>query len=337
LKWGNTPTGWALKRRYEVKLEDIGFYTLENNRAKNVSLKSPLWRCELLLTNKCNFQCPYCRGLENGIEQTFDIASRIIDLWAKEGLKNIRFSGGEPTCWKDLQKLIWYTKNSNIERIAVSTNGSRNIELYKDLIDCGVNDFSISLDACCASTGDIMSGIKGSWSKVVKNIEEISALTYVTVGIVLTEENFNELEKTIEFAYNLGVSDIRIISAAQWNNSEKFKNIKIKKEILDKCKILNYRITNFKSNRNVRGITISDNHYCPLVIDDMAIKGNYHYPCIIHLREGGKPIGKVDKNMRKERFQYYKNHNTFLDPICNNNCLDVCVDYNNKVRELNVI
>jgi hypothetical protein len=44
-----------------MKLEDIGFYTLSDNRALNVSAWSPMIRCELVLTDRCNFRCPYCR------------------------------------------------------------------------------------------------------------------------------------------------------------------------------------------------------------------------------------------------------------------------------------
>jgi hypothetical protein len=46
-----------------MKLEDIGFYTLSDNRALNVSAWSPMMRCELVLTGRCNFRHPYCRSL----------------------------------------------------------------------------------------------------------------------------------------------------------------------------------------------------------------------------------------------------------------------------------
>ena len=65
----------------------------------------------------------------------------------------------------------------------------------------------------------------------------------------------------------------------------------------------------------------------------MAVALNYHFPCVIYMREQGNPIGKVSKNMRKERQEWFEKHNTFLDPICKNNCLDVCRDYNNKWGE----
>jgi hypothetical protein len=79
-----------------------------------------------------------------------------------------------------------------------------------------------------------------------------------------------------------------------------------------------------------------DNHKCPLVLDDMAVLSGYHFPCIIYLRESGNPIGKMTKDFRHDRIQWYVNHDTHSDPICSKNCLDVCIDYNNKVREFRI-
>lgn len=315
-----------------MKLEDIGFYTLNNNRAKNTSVDSQLMRCELILTDTCNFKCPYCRGLRHDLKGTMslDEAKYIVDLWAKDNLKNIRFSGGEPTVYKGIVELVKHAKNKNIERIAISTNGSADLELYKELINAGVNDFSISLDACCSAFGDLMAGgIEGAWDKVISNIKEISKLTYVTVGVVVTEETVHDLKNTIEFAASLGVADIRIISSAQYNTL--LHNAKlVNKEVYKKYPILKYRIENLNNERNVRGLQETDSHKCGLVLDDMAIAGDYHFPCIIYMREGGNPIGKVGENMRRERLKWMENHDTHKDPICKKNCLDVCIDYNNK-------
>lgn len=320
-----------------MKLEDIGFYTLEDDRAKNVSIYSPLWRCELLLTDKCNFKCPYCRGMRSDLKGSlsFEQAQEVVDIWASMGLRNVRFSGGEPTLWPDLLKLIEFAKNKSIKRIAISTNGSRDYSFYKDLLDTGVNDFSISLDACCSSFGKIMNGgIENVWNKTISNIEKLSSLTYVTVGMVFNELNVSESFESIMFADSLGVSDIRIISSAQFNQA--LKNLDyIPESILNKYPILKYRVSNFRNGINVRGIKQCDSKRCYLVLDDMAIAGNYHFPCIIYLREGGDPIGKVGNDMRKERLYWAKNHNTHEDIICKNNCLDVCIDYNNKVEYFN--
>lgn len=317
-----------------MRLEDIGFYTLEDKRASQVSMHSPLWRCELILTDVCNFRCPYCRGLRSDCVGTMshETARRVLKLWTDNKLKNIRFSGGEPTLYKRLPDLVKQAIDGGVKRVAISTNGSASSEYYNHMIDCGVNDFSISLDACCSSVGDIMAGIKGKWETVIENIRWISKLVYVTVGVVFTENTIDTARDVIEFAHELGVADIRIISSAQFN--EKLHDIQIRKEILNAHPILNYRITHFKEGRNVRGITATDSHKCSLVLDDMAVAGKWHFPCIIFLRERGEPIGQIDSGtVREDRKHWMEKVNTYKHKICRENCLDVCIDYNNKVSE----
>jgi hypothetical protein len=60
----------------------------------------------------------------------------------------------------------------------------------------------------------------------------------------------------------------------------------------------------------------------------------HHYPCIIYLREAGKPIGRMSKSARRERLRWYGTHDSHKDPICRKNCLDVCVAYNNKAEDM---
>jgi len=312
-----------------VKLEDIGFYTLSDKRCAGASENSDLQRCELILTGRCNFKCPYCRRV-GGSDLNFDLAKRTVIWWCAEGLKNIRFSGGEPTLYNGLVDLVKLAYTNGVEHIAVSTNGSSSRAMYDHLLLAGVNDFSISLDACCSVDGDRMAGISGSWDHVTENIRYLSHQTYVTVGVVLTDYNYRELDGIIRFADSLGVSDIRIIPAAQEGN--RLREVVVSEDLLQKYPILAYRIKNIWEGKAVRGLQEIDSKKCGLVLDDMAICQNQHYPCIIYMREGGSPIGKVGPNMRQERKDWFLRHDTHKDTICGNNCLDVCVDYNNKYR-----
>jgi len=217
------------------------------------------------------------------------------------------------------------------ERIAISTNGSAPLGTYLKLIDSGANDFSISLDACCQAGFSKMSGGSSEWDRVKENIKQLSLRTYVTVGIVLDEGNKKEAEKIVSYADGLGVADIRIIPAAQSGSSlDRFSLDNYTKPIL------RYRINNAKSNVPVRGLSENDFHRCPLVMDDVAIAREKHFPCIIYLREGGSPIGVVSKNMRKERERWFMETDVFHDRICRGNCLDVCRDYNNKWMEFSM-
>lgn len=317
-----------------MKLEDIGFYTLCDKRAGAISAWSPMWRCEMILTDRCNFNCPYCRDMREDCQGTMPLgrALRILDYWLAEDLRNLRFSGGEPMLYPELEFLVETASKGGCERVAISTNGSFPLERYLKLMDAGVNDFSISLDACCAASYGKMAGVDGdevAFKKLASNIRELSKLTYVTVGVVLTDNNLGELARIIEFAGRLGVSDIRIIPAAQDGNMIKGVE-RIEQKWLDKFPILRYRVFNILQGRTVRSIKEYDSHQCYLPIDDSVVAGDFHFPCVIYMREQGDPIGQVGPNMRAERIAWSENHDTFADPICQKNCLDVCVAHNNK-------
>ncbi len=317
-----------------MRLDDIGFYTLSDYRASQCSASSPLWRCEMLLTDRCNFHCAYCRGLRRDCsgDMLLDTALDVLDYWAKDGLKNVRFSGGEPTLYPHLEDLVHRCEFNKVEHIAVSTNGSASLKYYQNLIELGVNDFSFSLDSGCCSVGDKMAGgITGSWDKAVENIRKISQLTYVSIGMVFTETNFNTCIDDVMFACSLGVSDIRVIPSAQYNKAL-FKLAKLPPRVLGKYPILKYRVNHIRNCIPVRGLQPTDTNKCPLVLDDMAIAGKWHFPCIIYLREGGEPIGEISPWMREQRKDWYEKHDTHTDRICSGNCLDVCRDYNNRVR-----
>jgi len=318
-----------------MKLEEIGFYTLTDHRARIANIYSNLHRCELILTDRCNFNCTYCRGIDEKYSFTpLEKACEIVNMWSEDGLKNIRFSGGEPTLYDGISNLIALSKSNGIERIALSTNGSADFQLYEWLIRLGLNDISISLDSCCSLTFNKMCGIGESnmFEKVFDNIKKLSKLTYVTIGMVINENNLDSLNLLIGRMSETNVSDIRIVPSAQYSSK-----LNIIKRIIPKYvkyPILKYRIENYLSQRNIRGIYKDDYNKCPLVLDDMAVANGFHFPCIIYFREGGNPIGYYYDRVksRKERYDWYKSHNTSEDFICKNNCLDVCVDYNNKWR-----
>lgn len=48
-------------------LNKIGFYSLSDDRVRNTSETSQMKRCEMIITEYCNFKCPYCRGLKSEI------------------------------------------------------------------------------------------------------------------------------------------------------------------------------------------------------------------------------------------------------------------------------
>lgn len=317
-----------------MKLEDIGFYTLSDERAATSSASSPMQRCELVLTDRCNFSCRYCRQQREECRGSlpFDQAKQTLDLWCDDGLRNLRFSGGEPTLHPRLAELVAHARARGVQRVAISTNGSANWSTYQALLDAGANDFSVSLDACCSSTADTMANRLNVFGTITDTIRRLAQQTYVTAGVVLTDDNYGELRRIVQLAHELGCADIRLISAAQWDVVLEAAST-IPQSLLDAHPILSYRVANIRNGRGVRGMGCDDCNQCHLAKDDSIVAGSWHFPCIIHFREGGEPIGEVGPHMRAERVEWSET-DRYSDPICQANCLDVCVDYNNRAEEL---
>jgi molybdenum cofactor biosynthesis enzyme MoaA len=313
-----------------MELDRIGFYTLTDARASQASASSPMWRGEIILTGQCNFKCVYCQGIPIKNDISLALAFSAIDIWAGDHLKNVRFSGGEPTLYNGLEKLVHRCQQAGINRIGLSTNGTAAPGYYRQLVRAGLNDICISLDSTIPSQANRIARIKNSqWERVVENIRMLSGLTYVTISVVFTDENLAFAQEIIRFAHELGAADIRITTASQFNRPiQTFSNIE--QEILEAHPILRYRIRNYGLGRNVRGIRKTDSHQCHLVKDDCVVAGKWHYPCSVYLREGGAPIGEICPNMRRKRIEWFQTHNSFNDPICHIYCSDIYIDYNNR-------
>ena len=320
-----------------MKLDDIGFHTLTDARACGTSVSSPLWRLCFLISGRCNFSCPYCNGLRCDKDMDFDFLKSILDDAAQNhDLRNVRFSGGEPTLHPRLLDMVKQARShKSVDRIAISTNGFADQALYESLVAAGANDFSISYDSCDPDVvAELAGGIKNVWEKVSSNLAALSRIASVMAGITVSEKNLHEVRDVVERLDSLGVADMKLSTSTHFNGAipglEKISN-----EILDRHPVLKYRVKNFLAGRNVRGLREGDCGKCMLVQDELIIMGNKHYPCIVHAREhAADAIGDVKSvtEMRKERAAWANGRDIRLDPVCKKFCMDIFLDCNNRIE-----
>ncbi|NWG01488.1 MAG: radical SAM protein [Syntrophaceae bacterium] len=80
------------------------------------------------LTTACNFSCPFCVDstlINTGKSLTLEEVQRTIDILHAHGLLSvILIGGGEPTLHPDIEKIIRYIKNKNLQ-VGIVTNGTR--------------------------------------------------------------------------------------------------------------------------------------------------------------------------------------------------------------------
>jgi molybdenum cofactor biosynthesis enzyme MoaA len=313
-------------------LEQMGFYTLTDSRCRDTTGTSPLGRCVLVVTERCNFACPYCRT-HDGRHMRTEHARQVIRLWAENGLFALMLTGGEPTVHPGLLEMVKFAKGMGIPRVGLGTNGAADPELYGALVDSGVDDFSISLDADNAEDGALLSGrSRETWHRVVENTRALAARTRVTVGVVVTEANVGRAAQVVRFALDLGVADVRVNPAAQY--AERLPAMDLDPELTRGHPVLAWRLRNQALGVGVRGLRDDDPDRCWLALDEMTVNQRDHYPCFIYMREGGKPIGPVGADVRAQRARWVQHHNPKDDPICRRNCPDCLVAFNRRFELL---
>lgn len=112
-------------------------------------------KLRLSLTDRCNFRCRYCMpehpqwlpGRELMDRQEL---LRLATLFVDAGIEEIRLTGGEPLLRKDVVACVAALsrlRERGLKRLSMTTNGSRLPALLDDLIEAGLDDLNISLDA----------------------------------------------------------------------------------------------------------------------------------------------------------------------------------------------
>ena len=108
-------------------------------------------KLRLSVTDRCTFRCFYCRWEEKLLPRenilTFEEMAKLARLLSREGIREIRLTGGEPLRRKHLEELVLQLKEiQGISRISLTTNGDALHEKAFILKQAGLDDVNVSLD-----------------------------------------------------------------------------------------------------------------------------------------------------------------------------------------------
>lgn len=180
------------------------------------TLNRPLRDLRISVTDRCNFRCVYCmpkhlfgpghKFLKKDKLLSFEEIERVSRLYANQGVKKIRITGGEPLIRTDLEILIEMLVNiSGIEDISLTTNGSLLTSKKAQLLKkAGLNRITISLDSIDSDTFKAINGVDYCSSGVLKAID-IAANAGLSVKVnMVVKKGLNDqtLMDAIEYFRN---------------------------------------------------------------------------------------------------------------------------------------
>lgn len=181
----------------------------------------------LSVTDRCNFNCFYCRPSARihffkkdealRFDETLELAGKLADF----GIRHIRLTGGEPCLRPDLSDLAHSLSSlPGVDILSLTSNGFKLGESLKDLKKNGVSRINISLDTLRRDKFKKISGLDG-FAKVRDAVLKASVLGFSQVKlnvVVMRHVNDDEILDFVDFGAKNRI-DVRFIEYFPVNGS----------------------------------------------------------------------------------------------------------------------
>ncbi|MCX6804052.1 MAG: radical SAM protein [Candidatus Diapherotrites archaeon] len=187
------------------------------------------------IIDKCNYKCEFC--CVDPVEEDLLIlnkSKKIINALAKNGLKRLSITGGEPLLYPRLVELLKHIKSKKI-KITLATNGSLLSKKLFEEIRPHIDNirFSIYGDN---KIHDELSGVEGSYEKTLKGVKMASALHIpTTIVFVALKKNINALPSLVKACEANRVEKLYIFSLMNRGKARKiYKKQRVPERIIKK-------------------------------------------------------------------------------------------------------
>lgn len=168
------------------------------------------------VTEACNFNCKWCyasSSYRNTKPRYMEKSNlkRMLGMLAASGVRQVTYSGGEPTLYPHLDFAIREARALGLI-VHVNTNGYLLTRaLANEWKRLGVTQVQINIDSAVPQKHDAIRGMEKSFEKALaalKNVKE-AGMTGVS-QTVLTSENEHEIMDIIKIARDVGVERVRL-------------------------------------------------------------------------------------------------------------------------------
>lgn len=164
------------------------------------------------ITSRCNLQCIHCYAdRDSHSDLSYSAVRIIIDRLHSSGVKEINYSGKEPTMRKDILDIVKYSCTKGIS-VNMTTNGvNTNSAIYTSLIESGLDMLFFSLDGAAAAIHDRIRG-SGNFCRTRSNIElcinytaKKRMKTKIGISTTMQKLNYRSIHRILDLCQSLGI------------------------------------------------------------------------------------------------------------------------------------
>jgi len=167
----------------------------------------------IALNGACNIDCSFCYvdGSRPGQWDPNDL-ERVLEEARELGMEKIQLSGGEPTLYKHLLRIVEYLHNSGVETLLVTNGTTMTPDMARRLHDNRVI-IGISLESIVEEVDDNLTGAPGAFQKKMEAIAMLKETGYtkdVPLNIIVKtlKANQNTFLQTWRWALDNGLQPI---------------------------------------------------------------------------------------------------------------------------------
>lgn len=208
----------------------------------------PMRDLRISVTDRCQFRCSYCMPKEIfGPDYaflpkqellSFDEIEKVVVLFAEQGVRKVRITGGEPLMRPGLPDLIRRIYAiDGINDIGLTTNGVLLGHYAQDLFDAGLTRVNISLDAIDEELFRVMNGQGVPPDKVFESIQTALTIGFQVKVNMVVQRGVNEQEilPLARYCKENGIT-LRFIEFMDVGNDNawSYERVIPKKEIVDR-------------------------------------------------------------------------------------------------------
>jgi GTP 3',8-cyclase len=153
------------------------------------------------VTDRCNFRCQYCMPAEGlpWLQReeilSFEEIERLVALFARLGVTDVRLTGGEPLVRRDFPRLAAkLSLIDGVEDLSVTTNGFLLERDADALVAAGIQRVNVSIDSLQRDRFYAMTR-RDALPQVLRGLEALARHSHVTVKVnAVAMRDFSEQE-----------------------------------------------------------------------------------------------------------------------------------------------
>lgn len=237
------------------------------------------------ITQRCLNKCVHCSSCSNNLcEQYIDYSTicKTVDDMPQMGVKRVCLSGGEPFLHKDLEEIVSYINQYDIDVNIYSSgivehNGTVtcvSTEEFENLKRRGLSKVMFNVQSHIASRYDDITGTVGRFEVVKESIRNAKrAGIWTEIHFVPMKINLNDIDGIVEFAKTMNVDKVSFLKLVPHGRAEENKE----KILLsaDETIQLRRKLSDIKSEMIRIGIPLSlefDSDFCHAASSKLYIK-----------------------------------------------------------------